>query len=57
MSNKRCIFNSTIDCDRFVDREYVCIIFREKCENFNYSVSHVESESGRITSLAFKEAE
>lgn len=55
MSDRKCIFNNTVDCDRFTHGEYVCMIFREKCENFKYGMNHRESESGDLISLAFKE--
>jgi len=54
MSNKKCIFDSTIDCNRFANGEYVCMIFKERCENFKYMMSHVENLSGEIVSLSFK---
>lgn len=55
MGNKRCIFNSTIDCVRFEHGEYICMILREKCENLKYRMSHLESESGELINLIFTE--
>lgn len=56
MSNKKCIFDDTIDCERFTHGEYVCAIFGQKCDNFKYRISRVEIESGNMISLIFKEA-
>ena len=53
MSEKRCIFDNTIDCGRFTNGKYVCIIFRKKCENLKYGVVHLDSKNGELTNLAF----
>lgn len=55
VDNKKCIFNSNADCERFVHGEYICIVFRERCNNLKYRMNRVESESGEIISLSFKE--
>lgn len=55
MSNKKCIFNSIVDCNRFANGEYICMIFRERCDNFKYRMSNVRNLSGEIVSLAFRE--
>ena len=54
VSEKKCIFDSSVDCDRFVQGEYICVVFKERCENFKYKMSHIESESGNLISLTFQ---
>ena len=55
MSEKRCIFDNTMDCARFIGGRYICIIFRERCEKLKYGVIHLDSKYGELTNIAFTE--
>lgn len=56
---ERCIFDRDIDCRHFIDDEYRCVIFMQKCEIIK---SKYKTEIGintfdEITSLIFKKTE
>lgn len=55
MNMKACIFNNTIGCGHFINGEYRCIIFKQKCDNLKYRTEYGINQFGDLVSLIFKD--
>lgn len=53
---RKCIFDNSIDCRHYIDGEYRCCIFAQKCKDLKYDMVSGTNQYGLI-SLTFREKE